>query len=40
MAASTNNNLGIASDIFNGKILSVKCSREDSEGNETKKLGD
>jgi len=34
LAATTNNGLGMASAIFNGKILSVKCSRDGSDEDE------
>lgn len=33
LAATTNNNLGMASTVFQGSLMSVKCSRENS-GNE------
>ena len=34
LAATTNNGIGMASAIFNGKILSVKCSRDNSDEDE------
>ena len=34
LSATTNNGIGMASSMFNGKILSVKCSRDNSDDDE------